>query len=111
MIRTRIAAVLLAVVALTLPASAQAKRPPRTTATAPAQAGKASAQKPAALIDLNSASKQELQALPGIGDALSQKIIDGRPYRAKDELVSKRIIPQATYDKIKDRVIARQKKA
>ena len=110
MIRTRIAAALLAVLMLTLPAAAQTARPRGTGATAPRQAGKATAQKSSALIDLNSASKQELQTLTGIGDALSQKIIDGRPYRAKNELVTKKIIPQATYDKIKDQIIARQKK-
>ncbi len=70
----------------------------------------ASAAKTATPVDINSATKEQLEKLPGIGQAYSEKIIKGRPYARKDQLVSKNIIPQSTYDKIKDLIVAKKPK-
>jgi DNA uptake protein ComE-like DNA-binding protein len=83
------------------------KDAPKPAAKTDAKPG-AGKELPKGKIDINSASADDMQQLPGIGEALSKKIVENRPYKRKDELVQKKIIPQATYDKIKDHIIAKQ---
>ena len=99
----RIFCIVLALASLTSVSMAQGTAKSNASTTAKAASSKA------ALVDINSATADQLDALPGIGEAYAKKIIDGRPYAKKTDLARKKIVPQATYDKIKDLIIAKQK--
>ena len=98
---------LLAVLVAVLGVSLAVSHPAPQAAGKSAKAGETKAAEDR--VDINSASLDQLKALPGIGDAYAQKIIDGRPYSKKTDLVTKKVLPQATYKKIAGLVIAKQK--
>ena len=104
----RILIALIVALAFTFTSAAQTQ-PRAAVKKGAAAAQKAAAQTKGGLIDINTATADQLKAIPGIGDAYSAKIIQGRPYRAKNELVQKKILPQHVYDKIKGQIIAKQK--
>jgi competence protein ComEA len=100
--------------AFVTPSFAQAPQPSAPEKTSPALTAKPGKAKPAAkpaakqLLDINTASEEELRALKGVGDVRAANIIKNRPYKGKDELVQKNIIPKSVYDQIKDKIIAKQ---
>lgn len=104
--KKHISRIVLAALILILGVSVAVSQPHSKPAAAPQDKAAAAAD----LLDINTATKDQLDALPGIGEKYAQKIIDGRPYAKKTDLVRKKIIPQATYKKIASMIIAKQAK-
>lgn len=103
----------LSLVTAAVAAEKKAPAKPAAEAAKPAQPEKKAEAAPAAKqepVDINTATEEQLKSIPGVGDAYSKKIIAGRPYAKKDQLKSKKIIPDDVYEKIKDKIIAKQAK-
>jgi len=107
-IRRLLTTLLMAVALIAAPPQKKADTSAKKTDTSAAKKTDTSAPK-GDLIDINSASSKELQTLPGIGPALADRIIANRPYHGKNQLLDKKLIPASTYEKIKDKIIAKQK--
>lgn len=104
-VRSCVGVLVLTVLAWTVPfaqTKAAAKPGAATTQTRSVTAAKATGEP----VDLNTATPDQLKALPGIGDAYAKRIVDGRPYTMKNQIVQRGIVPQGTYDKIKDNIVA-----
>ena len=111
MSKRHLSLVLAAALAVLLPAAAGAEQKPATKPPATAKATKNAKPAAAPLLDLNTASRADLVALPGIGDAYADKIIAGRPYAKKSDLLSKKIVSAKEYGKLRNHVIAKQAKS
>jgi DNA uptake protein ComE-like DNA-binding protein len=108
--RSRMMRLIALLVVLTFAAVTMGASPVLAQPKQPVKSDKAATSAKKEPLDINSASAEDLKTIPGIGDAYAKKIVDGRPYKRKDELVQKKVVPQATYDKIKDQIVAKQQK-